>query len=299
MMDDSLFLVQSAPDGFESATPLVLIHDGGGTTVSYFYLESLDRTVYAIQNPRFYSGEPWEGGLPEMGRIYASLIRSVLPSGPIILGGWSLGGMISLEVASILARTSDIQVLGIVMIDSINPLNAAIQSANVAPHQVEYDEHTRPETRELVSNCMKMAVAMSSDWIPPVWKGCGDQDLIGRRKAMEATLSSRMPAQYGNSCSVTEMDVPWRDILPTVPPTVLLRCNEYVPISSPEGCNAVSRVDVCREMPRLGWEEYGYDMISTVMDIPGHHFNIFAKDHLDEVSSQVKLACRLIERAGL
>lgn len=86
-MEDSILLVQSAPDGFQSAAPLVLIHDGGGTTVSYFYLESLNRAVYAIQNPRFYSGEGWEDGLTEMGRIYASLIRSVIPSGPIILGG--------------------------------------------------------------------------------------------------------------------------------------------------------------------------------------------------------------------
>jgi hypothetical protein len=70
-MDDAepLMLVQEAPAGQESAAPLVLIHDGGGTTVSYFYLELLDRAVYAIQNPRFYSGKPWEGGLPEMGRL--------------------------------------------------------------------------------------------------------------------------------------------------------------------------------------------------------------------------------------
>lgn len=86
-MDDSILLVQSASNGYHSATPLVLIHDGGGTTVSYFYLESLNRNVYAIQNPNFYSGEKWEDGLTEMGRIYASLIRSEIPSGPIILGG--------------------------------------------------------------------------------------------------------------------------------------------------------------------------------------------------------------------
>lgn len=80
-------MIQSAPPGLETATPLVLVHDGGGTIVSYCYLDSLDRAVYGIQNPRLYSGQPWDGGLPEMARVYADLILSVVPSGPLLLGG--------------------------------------------------------------------------------------------------------------------------------------------------------------------------------------------------------------------
>ncbi|WEW62048.1 hypothetical protein PRK78_007548 [Emydomyces testavorans] len=280
-MEDSIMLVQSAPSGFESATPLILIHDGGGTTVSYFYLESLDRTVYGIQNPRFYSGEPWEGGLPEMGRIYASLIRSVIPSGPVILGGWSLGGMLSLEVASVLARSPDIRVLGIIMLDTVNPLTASSSHVpNVVPYQTQYSEYAKPETRQLVSNCMKQAVTMASTWTPPVWNACSDQDVVQRRKKLEAELSSRMPAQYGHGCFVTELNVPWRDMLPTIPQTILLRCQEYVPVSTDKCRDAVARVDVVRKMERLGWEDYGYDFISAVLDIPGHHYSIFAKDYV-------------------
>ncbi|KAM5473086.1 hypothetical protein MauCBS54593_002800 [Microsporum audouinii] len=78
-----------APDGCESAAPLVLIHDGGGTSVNYYYLHSLDRAVYAIQNPSFYSGKAWEDGIPEMGETYAQFIRSHIASGPILLGGES------------------------------------------------------------------------------------------------------------------------------------------------------------------------------------------------------------------
>ena len=81
-------LVQPAPPGLEGdAPPLVLIHDGGGTVVSYFHMGSLDRDVYAIPNPHFDSGDPWEYGLPEMARAYSGFIKSEIRSGQILLGG--------------------------------------------------------------------------------------------------------------------------------------------------------------------------------------------------------------------
>lgn len=67
---------------------MILIHDGGGTTFSYHCLKSLHRTVYAIHNPRFYSGRVWAGGITAMAKVYVEMIRSVLPlGGSLILGG--------------------------------------------------------------------------------------------------------------------------------------------------------------------------------------------------------------------
>jgi len=86
-MEQNPALVQTAPSSQEDAAPLILIHDGGGTTFSYHCLPSLKRTVYAIHNPRFYSGRVWAGGIPAMAKVYLELIRSVVPSGPLILGG--------------------------------------------------------------------------------------------------------------------------------------------------------------------------------------------------------------------
>lgn len=86
-MDDPLSLIHPSSPGTESAAPLILIHDGGGTAVSYYYLDELDRAVYAISNPKFYSGEEWEGGLAEMGRVYARCIVEEVGRGGILLGG--------------------------------------------------------------------------------------------------------------------------------------------------------------------------------------------------------------------
>lgn len=67
--------------------PLVLIHDGGGTTFSYFLLGSLDRDVWAIHNPKFFEGEAWEGGMDEMAAKYIDLLVDEGITGPIMLGG--------------------------------------------------------------------------------------------------------------------------------------------------------------------------------------------------------------------
>lgn len=86
-MENALSLVHPAPPGTESAAPLILIHDGGGTAVSYYYLDELDRAVYAIANPKFHSEERWEGGLVEMGRVYARWIVEEVGRGSVLLGG--------------------------------------------------------------------------------------------------------------------------------------------------------------------------------------------------------------------
>ena len=87
-MEQNPALVQVAPSSKQGAAPLILIHDGGGTTFSYHCLKPLHRTVYAIHNPRFYSGRIWAGGITAMAEVYVEMIRSVVPSrGSLILGG--------------------------------------------------------------------------------------------------------------------------------------------------------------------------------------------------------------------
>jgi hypothetical protein len=68
-------------------TPLVLIHDGGGTTFGYFLLGNLNRSVYALHNPNYITGQPWAGGMDEMARTYLKLIIDAGISGNIFLGG--------------------------------------------------------------------------------------------------------------------------------------------------------------------------------------------------------------------
>ena len=67
--------------------PLVLIHDGGGTTASYHALRNLDHDIYGIENPLFHAGKSWKGGIRAMARAYSALVELELGQRSVLLGG--------------------------------------------------------------------------------------------------------------------------------------------------------------------------------------------------------------------
>ncbi|KAL2132243.1 hypothetical protein VTI74DRAFT_4066 [Chaetomium olivicolor] len=253
-------------------TPLILIHDGGGTIFSYYCLGDLGRAVYGISNPHFQSGKAWEGGIPEMARQYIKFIKKAVPKGNVIIGGWSLGGLISLEVARQLAeeKGSGLNLLGIVMIDSVCPVVLTEPALPVVQHAVQWGEHTKHETKERVTRCFEHATKMVRDWTLPTW---GDEEAQDKEGKNGFHGSVRSPKGRP-------------------PPVVLLRAMDRVPVSK-EG---VSRVDIHREDQLLGWGNYRKDLITKVMDIPGHHFNIFHTDEsLETTTEGIKMACSELE----
>ena len=72
----------------KAPAPLVMIHDGGGTTFSYHCLNPIGRPLWGIYNARLDEGGYWEGGVPAIARHYIGMLPKVLPGGgDIILGG--------------------------------------------------------------------------------------------------------------------------------------------------------------------------------------------------------------------
>lgn len=68
--------------------PLILMHDGGGTTFSYHCLDPTNRPLYGVENPHLHEGGWWDGGIPEMAKHYIDLMAKALPQGGrVILGG--------------------------------------------------------------------------------------------------------------------------------------------------------------------------------------------------------------------
>ncbi|EGR46308.1 uncharacterized protein TRIREDRAFT_80312 [Trichoderma reesei QM6a] len=256
------------PDKPALNTPVFLIHDGGGTTFAYHCLEVLGRYVYGIHNPCFYSGDVFDGGLPDMGRLYARWIRqTVLDDGfpararnhdgtvSVLLGGWSLGGLLSLEVARQLADDAVVRVTGILMIDSIYPGNEEdASSSDEAPASTVVESGlTQNQIRS--KRCMAEAVRMIRDWRLPEWPG----SLYDRR-----------------------------------PRVVLLRAKEYVPTKD----GRIVGLDLNREDEMLGWGDYDDDMFCDVMDVEGHHFDIFAFERIDGITRAIKKGLDRLEECS-
>ncbi|KAF2721126.1 alpha/beta-hydrolase, partial [Polychaeton citri CBS 116435] len=238
--------------------PLVLIHDGGGTAFNYHLLGPLERNVFAISNPHFDSGEPWSGGLPEMAVCYAKMIEMEVANGPVIIGGWSLGGMIALELAWQLQKKHSREVLGIIMLDTPYPkLYDPISTVTRTEDLDIFSPTTKPTTRTKVRVCMSNARDMIVSWDLPKWV------------ASDGIRSKRLPA-------------------------VFLHAKSYVSahLSIP---GVVAEVDQHRKDPKLGWARYRHLNFIQVRSIEGNHFSIFAPDLVGELTTHLEDSCTNIE----
>ncbi|KAF5549199.1 polyketide synthase [Fusarium mexicanum] len=121
-------------------TPLCLFHDGSGQVHMYKRLGGHDRTTYAFFDPHFGVRDDKRfcySTVTEMAEDYVSMIISnaTIQSSPLILGGWSFGGIIAFEAAQLLTKRG-FKVQGLVMIDSPSPVDhdplPATVIANVA-----------------------------------------------------------------------------------------------------------------------------------------------------------------------
>ncbi|KZP21464.1 putative polyketide synthase [Athelia psychrophila] len=101
--------------------PLFLVHDGSGMVDYFNRMPSLGRDVWTIPNPHFGKDAiwPWED-LESMAQEYTGYVTSV-SSGPVLVGGWSFGGVVAFEIArQLLKGGTDARVL---LIDSPSPIN--------------------------------------------------------------------------------------------------------------------------------------------------------------------------------
>lgn len=206
-----------------------------------------------------------------MARHYVGLIRNTVPRGQILLGGWSLGGLLSIEMARVLAGDPDYTVIGIAMVDSICPAANASRTgaakAAVVPYKQQFGPNTKQETIEGVERCFVEARQSIAAWTMPRWDG---SDVEGSQGAADSAAPTSIKC----------------------PPTILLRAREAVPT----GPGEVSFVDTTRQSRSLGWEEYQKDFLEEIVDIPGHHFSIFAWEYIDEVSEKLMDACNTLEK---
>ncbi|SEP53568.1 non-ribosomal peptide synthetase [Amycolatopsis saalfeldensis] len=102
--------------------PAFLVHPAGGNVLCYRRLtELVDRPVRAFQAPGPAVGRrPWEE-IEGFADEYLQALLDVQPSGPYLLGGWSSGAVIAVELAHRLEQRGEL-VERLVVIDSPAPL---------------------------------------------------------------------------------------------------------------------------------------------------------------------------------
>ncbi|KAI1773171.1 hypothetical protein F4818DRAFT_443528 [Hypoxylon cercidicola] len=242
--------------------PLFLIHDSSGSVFSYFKLEPLGRPVYTIYNPWFGNTEKWNGGTMLFVEKYIELIKTVLRKGDILVGGWSLGGQLGLDIGRALAKDkrSRLRVAGVVMIDTLYPYWGPPGTVHADVPVDLILGSCPPDMKEEISRCMQWANEDCPDWVSRNWK---DNDQLDGIEAEEP------------------------------PPTVFIHATKYIPRTKSE-TGAVTMFDHFRHA-KNGWDLFPHqNFIVAFWEIPTHHFGLFEKGMVKETSDKVIKACDLL-----
>ena len=83
--------------------PFFCVHPAGGFVYEFASLAQLlgpDQPFYAIQSRGLDDGEGPLDDIKDIAAHYVKAVRSIRPEGPYLLGGWSMGGLVALEMAN-------------------------------------------------------------------------------------------------------------------------------------------------------------------------------------------------------
>ncbi|EOO03203.1 putative thioesterase domain containing protein [Phaeoacremonium minimum UCRPA7] len=275
--------------------PLFLIHDSSGLLFNYHLLDDLKRDVYGIADPLFGTEERWHGGIPEMAREYVSAIQATVGKGPIVIGGWSLGGMISIEMARVIRRslstTTDVR--GLILIDTPNTQGWKALRSELDPFDLDLSKAS-PRVQQGVKRRFELAEDLVYDWEFP-----GPSDLPTDYSVAESSKyffgkgeRSRLAALKTDKELALSLRLQQERCL--LPPALLVRATDLV---KPDA-ESRARVDLSRDQRMLGWEDHPVGFIRAVQDTSGHHYDLFeGGDRLIAVSQAINGWCSILDEA--
>ncbi|MFZ0638726.1 MAG: alpha/beta fold hydrolase, partial [Candidatus Acidiferrales bacterium] len=93
-------LVPIQPGG--SKRPLFLVHPAGGHVFPYVHLAQFlgpDQPCYGLQAKGLEDGQDPHTRIEDMATYYIQALQTMQPTGPYLLGGWSMGGVVAFEMA--------------------------------------------------------------------------------------------------------------------------------------------------------------------------------------------------------
>ncbi|WP_276373759.1 amino acid adenylation domain-containing protein [Archangium gephyra] len=123
-------------------TPLFLVHPVGGNVFCYTELArqlGSERPIFGLQAQGLDGLSAPLSSVEEMAAHYVESIRSVQPSGPYLLGGWSMGGVIAYEMAHQLRQRGE-EVELVALIDSYAARSEALPELTPAEAAVLFTQ---------------------------------------------------------------------------------------------------------------------------------------------------------------
>jgi len=270
----------------EDATPLFLIHPVGGNVLCYRelaeQLKILGKSIYGLQSFGLISPHPQSNptdrlSIEGMAASYIEAMKSVQSQGPYHVGGWSMGGVLAVEVARQLTNNGD-RVEHLFLIDSPAPV-----------------ENNIPDEAACVKWFVRDLLGENSRWLdtefsqqPIKWNqvlnyiidnhlvddGLRAEDLDTLYKMFVTNLTALRNYQAANVIGIGKI--------------LITKANDH-------SIEEISAHPYCQD-PAWGWRSYldnrymetndphkrGADI--SVQPVPGNHYSIFSSQHLPALS---------------
>ncbi len=252
------------PLGRAGAPPLYLLHPIGGNVLCYRGLADAlsELSVVGVQ-AHGLDGAPPLDDPAELSRIYAEAIAAQAGAAPLVLGGWSMGGLMAQEVSRRLEAAGH-RVAGLLLLDPATPGMIAHRSSAELGEWFVRD----------------LARSRSPAATPALPRGASLEELVRHAQGqglLDRTLSpDELHALYAMFCAHQTAMERHRPA-PTRAPALL--------VAAQQGAATA------RELAR--WAELTGDL--TVVRAPGDHYSLLAEDRLPELARELE---RFVQRAN-
>ncbi|AEO59633.1 polyketide synthase [Thermothelomyces thermophilus ATCC 42464] len=259
--------------GSGSGGPLYLFHDGSGTCGMYARVGPLGRDVYGVPSLR--------SDAQTLEALAADYIRQANlgapQGGPLILAGWSFGGVLAFEIARQLGGAV---VKGVVLIDSPAPVDHQPLPAEVI-HQVVSGRRSASASALASASAREMQEAVEANF--------------KRFAAMLGDYSRRHHHHHhhrqspsaGRSSSSSSSSSP--------PPCVMVRCVKTMDRSALGGAHYPWLGDPAEADRSIRTWERLLGRQLPVLELHCDHFSPFEPENVGELTQHLRTACEMLE----
>jgi len=251
--------------------PLFCVHPLGGNVLCYAQLARQlgpEQPVYGIQSLGLEHDQALPTDVESMAAMYVEAIRTFQPVGPYLLAGWSVGGLIALEIAQQLHAQGQTVAL-LALIDSYTPQAMALPM---------------PEDRQLlVLMARQLGVALDATALRPLDAEQQLAYVLTQAQRSDALLPGLDQAQFGRLFAVYKANA-----------LALLR---YTPRSY------AGRVTLFRAAVGLGEGDAapGWDALASqgvaLYDVPGEHDTMLNEPYVRVLAEQLNAAIARVRHA--
>ena len=257
-------LVAIQPSG--SAPPFFCVHPAGGTVLCYTplaYALGSEQPFYGIEAIGLREGEEPIDRLDQIAAEYIVAIRSHQQSGPYLLGGWSFGGAVALEMAQQLtANCEEVALLAIFdtylgdRLDRSPPDDTELL-LRLTESQLPFDTaELRRQGGIERQIAYLLTIAQERGLLPADFDTVRAEKIFRIRKASELALRSYYPQPYAGKVTLFIAREREADV-----------------------------VDIVAEDPTLGWGSLAAEL--EIREVPGTHDDLCEPPHVDGLAAEL------------